>query len=206
MKKQHRWRWLLCGVCVLAAAISLILDNAMRPLVREYAVNLARMVASEAMATAVEEVLGETEVHGDLTVVSRDETGAVLSIQTDTAAVNRLSGRIVTALGDVLLRKEYSELKIPLLNATGRMFLMGRGPKVTMKLQQNGAATVKIISGFSEAGINQTVHRLELAVTFRAVLLVAGMCEPIETSGNFLVTETVIVGTVPDRYVDFSGG
>jgi len=58
----------------------------------------------------------------------------------------------------------------------------------------------------SDAGINQTVHRLELDVTFRAVLLVAGMSEPIETNGNFLVTETVIVGTVPDRYVDFSGG
>jgi len=206
MRKRCRWRWFLCGSFVVVAVTLLLLDSAMRPLVREYAVNRARTVASEAMATAVEEVLSETTAHDDLTTVSRDGAGSVLSIQTDTAAVNRLSGRVVSALGNVLLREEFSELKVPLLNATGRVFLMGRGPNVTMKLQQNGAATVKIVSGFSEAGINQTVHRLELAVTFRTVLLVAGMCEPIETCGNFLVTETVIVGTVPDRYVDFSGG
>ncbi len=206
MRKRRRvWR-VACLLLATAAIVSLALDYAMRPLVEEYAVNRARTVASEAMAAAVEEVLETEGACSGLTAVSRDADGAVLSIETDTAAVNRLSARVVTALGAVLLREEYSELKVPLLNATGRVFLMGRGPKVTMKLQQNGAATVRITSRFSEAGINQTVHRLELDVTFRAVLLVAGMCEPIETSGNFLVTETVIVGTVPDRYVDFSGG
>ncbi len=206
MRKRRRLCWTLGAVVAVIAVTSLVLDCAMRPLVQEYAVNRARTVASEAMATAVEEVLNTTEEHGDLTVVSRDADGAVLSIETDTAAVNRLSARVVTALGTVLLRDEYSELKVPILNATGRVFLMGRGPKITMKLQQNGAATVRVVSAFSDAGINQTVHRLELDITFRAVLLVAGMCEPIETCSNFLVTETVIVGTVPDRYVDFSGG
>jgi len=205
MRKRRRVRWVLCIVLAVIVGTSLALDYAMRPLVREYAVNRARTVASEAMATAVEEVLSTT-AHGDLTVVSRDADGAVLSIETDTAEVNRLSAQVVTALGAVLLREEYSALTVPLLNATGRVFLMGRGPKITMKLLQNGAATVRVVSAFSDAGINQTVHRLELDVTFRAVLLVAGMSEPIETNGNFLVTETVIVGTVPDRYVDFSGG
>lgn len=206
MRKRRRFFGTLGVIVAVIAATSLALDCAMRPLVREYAVNRARTVASEAMATAVEEVLESEGACGGFTVVSRDANGAVLSIETDTAAVNRLSARVVTALGTVLLRDEYAELKVPLLNATGRVFLMGRGPKVTMKLQQNGAATVRVVSAFSEAGINQTVHRLEIDVTFRAVLLVAGMCEPIETRSNFLVTETVIVGTVPDRYVDFSGG
>ncbi len=204
--RRRRCRLVFGIVSTIAVGVMLLLDCAMRPLVREYAVNRARTVAGEAMAAAVEEVLGADGSHDALTVVVRDDSGAVLSIETDTAAVNRLSAEVVAALGDVLAQKDYSELKLPILNATGRVFLMGRGPKVTMKLLQNGAASVRVVSEFSEAGINQTVHRLELAVTFRAVLLVAGMSEPIETSGNFLVTETVIVGTVPDRYVDFSGG
>lgn len=206
MRKRYRIRWALCIVSAVAVAASLLFDYAMRSLVQEYAVNRARVVAGEGMSTAVKEVLDTAGTYGNFTSVFRDADGAVLSIETNMAAVNRLSADVVAALDDVLLREEYSELKVPLLNATGRVLLMGRGPRVTMKLQQNGAATVRVVGGFSEAGINQTVHRVDLEVTFRAVLLVAGMCEPIETSGNFLVTETVVVGTVPDRYVDISGG
>ncbi len=202
MKKRRRF---LVVFALFGAAFScavLWLDISMRPLVREYAVNRANTVASEALATAVESVLCEANTYGETVLVQRDENGAVLSVQANTAAINRLSADVITAVGQTLLEKEYSEMSIPVLNATGRVFLMGRGPAVTVKLQQNGAATVQINSRFSEAGINQTVHRLEVTVTFRAAVMAAGMCEPIEQTGTFLVTETVIVGTVPDRYVD----
>lgn len=177
----------------------------MRPLVREYAVNRAQTVAGEALATAVESVLCAADAYGAMSEVCRDTNGAVLSVQANTAAINRLSADVVTAVREALLQEEYSALRLPVLNATGRTFLLGRGPKITIRLQQSGAATVHIRSTFSEAGINQTLHRLELTVTFRATVMAAGLCEPIETTGTFLVTETVIVGTVPDRYVDIAG-
>ncbi len=205
MRKRRRILAWFGLISVIAASVLLWLDVAMRPLVREYAVNRANTAASEAMAAAVEEVLCKAETYGETAVVRRDENGAVLSVQANTAAINRLSADVVTSVGKTLLKEEFSTLRLPVLNATGRTFLMGRGPKITIRLQQSGTATVRIGSRFSEAGINQTVHRLELTVTFRAVVMAAGLHEPIETTGTFLVTETVIVGTVPDRYVDISG-
>ncbi len=205
MKKRHRFLAFFAIFWVVAAGVLLWLDQAMRPLVREYAVNRARTVASEALAAAMESVLCNADVYGETTEICRDENGAVLSVQANTTAINRLSADVVEAVGKTLLEEEFSALRLPVLNATGRTFLMGRGPKTTIKLQQNGAATVQINSRFSEAGINQTVHRLELTVTFRAAVMAVGLHEPIETTGTFLVTETVIVGTVPDRYVDISG-
>ena len=177
----------------------------MRPLVREYAVNRANTVASEALARAVESVLCQADTYGETAVVQRDESGAVMSVQANAAAINRLGADVVTTVGEILAQEEYSTLTFPLLNATGRVLLMGHGPRVTVNLQQNGVATVQVQSRFSEAGINQTVHRVELTVSFRAVVMAAGLHEPIETSETFLVTETVIVGTVPDRYADISG-
>ncbi len=205
MKKRHRFWTFFALFWVIAAGTWLWLDLAMRPLVREYAVNRAHTMASEALATAVESVLCNADAYGETAEIRRDENGAVLSVQANTAAINRLSADVVTAVGKTLLKEEFSALRLPVLNATGRAFLMGRGPKITVKLQQNGAATVQINSRFSEAGINQTVHRLELTVNFRAAVMAAGLHEPVEMTGTFLVTETVIVGTVPDRYVDISG-
>ncbi len=205
MRKRQRRRWWCLAIVTAFAVLFWSLDSAMRQPVQEYAVNRAQTVAGEAMAAAVEEALQPTGAAADVLYVVRNSEGAILSIETDTAAVGRLSAKVVTALSEVLQREEFSTVRIPVLNALGRVFLMGRGPKIKVCLQQNGAATVRVNSRFSEAGINQTLHRLELTVTFRAVVLAAGMCEPIETTADFLVGETVIVGTVPDRYVNFSG-
>ena len=205
MRNWRRFWGLLAGLAAVATLLLLWLDWSLRPLVREYAINRANIAASEALAAAVGSVLGDTAAYNNLTVVQRDEEGAVLSVQADAAEINRMSADVLTAVGNVLAKKELSTVQFPLFNATGRVLLMGRGPKITAILQQNGAAGVQVQSSFSEAGINQTLHRLELIVTFRAVVMAVGLHEPIETTGTFLVTETVIVGTVPDRYADISG-
>lgn len=200
---RRRW-WFLALTLLLAAALVLTaLDMRMRPLVREYSVNRAQVLASEAMTRAVNTVLaGGGYQYDTLIAVSRDENGAVQSVETDAAAVNRLSTAVVSSLSETLAQEDFSTLRLPLMNATGSAFWMGRGPKITMRIQQSGAAAAQMTSTFSAAGINQTVHRLELTLTFRAVVLVAGMSEPIETSGTFLVAETVIVGAVPDVFAN----
>ena len=193
------------GLLALLLAVVLVwisLDFRMRPLVREYGINQGRLLASEALATAVDRVLTEeAALYEQLVSVKRNSEGGVLSVEANTAAINRLSARVITVLGDTLTREDYAAMTVPLFSATGSAFLAGRGPDVTVRIQQNGAATTNMHSHFAAAGINQTLHRLELTVTFRTVVLVAGMSEAVEISGTFLVAETVIVGTVPDRYM-----
>ena len=56
-------------------------------------------------------------------------------------------------------------------------------------------------SSFSEAGVNQTLHRIELELTVPMTLLLPG--GPVETESvtRLCVAETVIVGRVPDAYL-----
>lgn len=197
--KGRRWRWRLLAILAAAVLLMVALDVRMRPLVREYAVNRAKMLAGETLATAVNAVLDSGAYpYDELVAVTRGADGSVLSAETNATIVNRLSAAILTSLGETLQRDDCATMRFPLFNATGSTFLMGRGPTISLRIQQNGAATTRMTSAFSEAGINQTVHRLELTVTFRAVVLAAGFSEPIETEGTFLVAETIIVGTVPE--------
>lgn len=196
---QHRWKWRLLAFLAAVVVLAAALDMRLRPLLREYAVNRAQTLAGEALATAVNAVLeGESYSYDQLVTVVRNDSGAVLSAEANAAAINRLSAAVISSLNDTLASDDHTVLRLPLFNATGSAFLIGRGPKITLRLQQNGAATTALDSTFSEAGINQTQHRLELTVRFRAVVLAAGMSEPIETVGTFLVAETIIVGTVPE--------
>lgn len=192
---------LLCAAALLLAAA----DKRLRPVVREYAANQARVLMGEAMTAAVNAVLADGAYsYDELTQVTRSESGAVQSIEANAAAVNRLTADVVTALNRTLAQEAYSKLKLPLLNATGSVFLMGRGPTITVRICQSSAATVRLNSEFASAGINQTSHRLELALCFRANVLAAGASEPIEMESNFLVAETVIVGAVPDVFANIN--
>ena len=64
-----------------------------------------------------------------------------------------------------------------------------------------GTADARFSSSFSEAGVNQTLHRIELELTVPMTLLLPG--GPVETESvtRLCVAETVIVGRVPDAYL-----
>ena len=60
-------------------------------------------------------------------------------------------------------------------------------------------------SAFSSAGINQTSHQIELEVTVRIYAAIPGFRSSIETTTNYLVAETVLVGEVPDSFTQVDG-
>ena len=204
MKKAvfRRLRRRLLALLAVFVLLIVVLDIRLRPLIREYAVAQAQVRLSEAMCDAVETALGQADE--PLMTVVRDEAGAVLSAETDAAAVNRLNAAIGTGLNDLLSERDRALLKLPIGSILGGSFLMGRGPAVTVRIDRCGAVTSELNSVFEAAGINQTVHRVELTLTVRATVLAAGMSDPIETSGTFLVSETVIVGGVPDTYAQIT--
>lgn len=61
-------------------------------------------------------------------------------------------------------------------------------------------------NAFSEAGINQTSHRIEMEVTITMLILTPVGTEDVTASSTVVVAETVIVGTVPGSYVDVRTG
>lgn len=65
-----------------------------------------------------------------------------------------------------------------------------------------GSAHAVFQSQFSDAGINQTRHQILLEVTVSVDILLPGGDLPAEISAQVPVAETIIVGSVPDTYVE----
>ena len=64
---------------------------------------------------------------------------------------------------------------------------------------RNSDATFE--SNFQHAGINQTLHQLNMSVLVDVAVLVLGKTEHFTVESEVVVAETVIVGTVPDTYL-----
>ena len=60
-------------------------------------------------------------------------------------------------------------------------------------------------SNFSQAGINQTLHQLTMVVSIDVSMLVLGKTSSFEVTSEVVVAETVIVGEVPQTFLQTGG-
>ena len=60
-------------------------------------------------------------------------------------------------------------------------------------------------SNFSQAGINQTIHQLIMLVSVDVAVLVLGQTGSFTVTSEVVVAETVIVGDVPNTFLQTGG-
>ena len=137
----------------------------------------------------------------------KDEAGLAAALKSECEVVFLLFGSVVNIpelverVLDALEGVGVLQLRIPLGSLLDLDVLWGLGPSLKVHAMAVGTADARFSSSFSEAGVNQTLHRIELELTVPMTLLLPG--GPVETESvtRLCVAETVIVGRVPDAYL-----
>lgn len=78
--------------------------------------------------------------------------------------------------------------------------MTGRGPAVVIKFEPVGSVTTDIKAEFEDAGINQTRHKIYLILNASVRILLGNASQTVEISSQVLISDTVIVGEVPEGY------
>lgn len=181
----------------LFAALHFLLDET----VRQVMVYQGRILASETLARETLSVLQELDVsYGDLAEISRDSQGRVVSVQVDSAAVNRIKNLLARRVTQAL--PERSGYSLPLGTLLGNGWLSGRGPEVPLWITPVGYLESGVESEFLSAGINQTNHRLVLRLTLSYTTVVPLHRADFTVETDFILAETVIVGQVPEYNIE----
>ena len=119
--------------------------------------------------------------------------------------VNRLKTDILNIINDEILSLDTEDLGIPLGSLLLPEFLSGKGPKIPVRILTIRNSDADFQSNFSEAGINQTLQQLTMRVSVDVTILVLGETESITVSSQVVVAETIIVGQVPDTFLQTGG-
>ena len=166
-------------------------------LLRQYAAVWCGDVAARSVNAAIEAGLdGAAEVSTLLT----DGQGRLTGVQIDSVAASRLKAAVALAISENLRALEGAETAVPLGTLLGGRLLLGRGPAIRVRLMPVGSARVEIVSRFVEAGINQTAHQTVLRADLTVTVLLPGAAVYQAVSQEALLSETVIVGEVPNLY------
>ena len=187
---------------LIVASIFLYIFCVINPIVKEATWASIYSLSTSAVSDAIYDVIAEQNLqYEDLVEISYDSNGDISLISIDTIVVNNLARRFYQVAQVYLDRMGDNGLDIAIGTFTGLPFLVGVGPTINIKLVQIGAMTSCFKSKFTSAGINQTNHSLYIELHASVSLVLPTYSSTVDSVTEFLVTESVIVGDVPEVYL-----
>ena len=171
--------------------------------------NIGEMkIKSEAMKIMNEEslkVYSENFKYDDIINIEKDDEGNITMIRTDTVKQNYLVSQVVLQCNEKLSELEDLGVKVPVGYLTNNIMFYNMGPKITVKMQQVGNIVTSYESIFESAGINQTRHKIYLNLNLTMRIVVPFNSKDVEVSCQIPVSDTIIVGKIPDTAINTSG-
>ncbi len=202
-KRMHKAFFKTLIAFIIIVSLLLYADSKIRPIVESMASYQVRLLVTQKINDSVVLTLNENETTSkELVTVDIGTDGTVASIQTDSAKINRLKAEITSAVSENLKTLSTQTIGIPLGSLTGVQFFSGRGPRLTFAVIPSSFVQSTFDSSFTTAGINQTVHRINIEIVTSVLAIIPGYSTRTEIVADFCIAETVIVGTVPDMFAN----
>ena len=192
----------LAVALLVAGTVIALLENKLRPVVAEIAAAQAQNTMTAVVENAVTADLAARQVsYADFVTIQRDEGGAITALTTDMARMNLLRSELTAAVLEALEGVDVSDVQVPLGSLFDLEPLWAKGPALKAKAMTVGTVRAEFDSQFTSAGVNQTLHRIWLEVDVPMTLLLPGGRVETALQTRLCVAETVIVGKVPDTYL-----
>ena len=135
----------------------------------------------------------------------KDLNGKITALKTNIGEVNKLKTDTLNVINDEILAMDTSSIGIPLGSLIFPEFLSGHGPQIPVEVLTIRNSDATFASDFNHAGINQTLHQLHMHVLVDVAVLVLGSTVSFTVSADVVVAETIIVGDVPDTFLQTGG-
>lgn len=173
-------------------------------------VNLAQVQVTNATSDLINEAVDAQISSGKIAYdrivyFEKDLNGRITALKTNIGEVNKLKTDTLNIINDEILEYDHSGIGIPIGSLILPEFLSGRGPQIPVRILAIRNSDAAFESSFTHAGINQTLHRLNMSVLVDVAVLVLGKTVNFTVESQVVVAETIIVGEVPDTFLQAGG-
>lgn len=196
----------LLVIIVIFVVGFLMLRSRYREVIQELAETQVKNTTSDLTNDAIAKQIADGVIQYDRIVYfEKDLDGRITALKTNMSEVNRLKTDILNIINDEILALDTSDIGIPLGNFFLPEFLSGKGPAIPVHILSIRNSDASFYSDFTQAGINQVLHQLNMLVSVDVAILVLGHTSSFVVNSEVVVAETVIVGDVPDTFLQTGG-
>ncbi len=163
----------------------------------------ATMRASTTIAVndAVYYTLSDEMRYDDLVTIERDSSGNIVAVAANPLKINKIARDTASISQSNLKNLSLNGIPVPLGALTGIEAFAGLGPSIHFRIIPVSSVSCGFSSTFESVGINQTKHSIYLNVIADISIVMPSRTENFAVTTDVLVGESVIVGTVPDAYL-----
>ena len=199
IKRKKLILWII-AIFLLILYIFRYIDKNIVPTVKAVAEIKARSVTTEAINDTIKNKIRKDIDYSDLIFVQYDNEGRVTLMQANTVLINSIASEVALEVQKQLEKISESIIKVPLSNAFNSQLLSL--PSIKIKIIPQGSVSVDFATEFESTGINQTRHRIYIIVVTDIRMIIPLESENLRVTTNIPIAETIIVGDVPERYVN----
>lgn len=133
--------------------------------------------------------------------IERNSSGEITLITADMIKINKLMAQYSTIVQSHVSEIEEDDITVPMLAFTGWPLISTLGADIKLDIVAVGDAPCSYRSEFKEMGINQTLHSIYIDVSAKVEIILPIDNIEVECPSSALVCESVIVGRVPQFYL-----
>ena len=191
---------------ILLVAVFLLLRDQYDRVIQSLAQTQIANTTSDLTNDAIARQIASGDIRYDRIVYfEKDLDGRITALKTNMSEVNRLKTDILNLINDEILALDTMDIGIPMGSLILPQFFSGKGPHIPVHILSIRNSDATFASNFSQAGINQTLHQLTMVVSIDVAMLVLGKTESFTITSEVVVAETVIVGQVPQTFLQTGG-
>lgn len=208
-RKRKRLKKIVALVLVLSllTGAGLYVRSNIVPLVTEKAYYSIRGEAVTALNNAYQKTVDEMTSLGysDFVTVTKDSNGKISFISVDMLKVNNVMSFISTVVLEEMQSIATDGVDVPLGAFSGILLLGDNGKDVNIEVETVGIAECNFRSDFETVGINQVRHTLYIDIVASANVVLPLYAKDVFCESSLLLCENVIVGEVPEFYLENKG-
>lgn len=152
-----------------------------------------------------EQIISGNIQYDRIVYFEKDLNGRITALKTNMSEVNRLKTGILNLINDEILALDATDMGIPIGSLILPELFSGKGACIPIRIISIRNSDASFTSSFTQAGINQTLHQLTMHVVVDIAVLVLGKTESFSVNSQVVVAETIIVGDVPDTFLQTGG-
>ncbi|MFQ8603148.1 MAG: sporulation protein YunB [Anaerovoracaceae bacterium] len=186
---------------VLSVALSLIVKFKVDPNIEDVARIKAQVVVSRTVNKALSEHFKEDD-SDKLFTVKNGNDGSMEMVQANSAAINIFMSQLSVNLQESFQNMDKESYEVSVGALLGSKFLSQTGPYVNLSIVPLSVSSMDFKTEFETQGINQTKYKIYIVLKCKVKVVAPFASKTFTTKNTVLVAEAVILGKVPDSYVE----
>ncbi len=197
IRRKIPFRWLFFALFLIwIFVLSLWIQKGSEPSLR----SMAKSKVNQEFQVFLTEFLTNADNYPNFLKIQYDQNGKIQSMSADIGAVNRFKSRLMQSYLQLQNENGAQSVKIPIGNLTHQPLFYGRGPSFEVKILPCQQVSFDLQDQFSSAGINQTLHEIDLVITAEIEILLPSGVIYETLSGSIALSKTLIVGDIPQIF------